>query len=165
MDALTPAELVTDRLRLEPLRVDHAPEMVEVLADQALYGFTGGEPPSLTDLERRYTGQAAGSGDPAEQWLNWIVRLTATGQALGYVQATVEPEHTEVAWTIGAPWQGNGYAREATVAMADWLRSAHHAPLLAWIHPDHVASHRVAQAIGLALTDEVDDDGEHAWRE
>ena len=41
------------RLTLEPLRVDHAPAMVEVLADPALYEFTGGRPPTLDELTAR----------------------------------------------------------------------------------------------------------------
>lgn len=157
-------QIESNRLTLEPLCTDHANEMVAVLSDPALYSFDGGQVPSLSDLTRRYTALVAGSGDAAEQWLNWIIRDTATGVALGYVQATIEPTETEVAWVIGTPWQGNGYASEAARAMTGWLASRGAAPPVAWIHADHVASHRVATAIGLTCTDEIDDDGEHAWR-
>jgi hypothetical protein len=61
----TPA-LGDARLRLEPLRVDHAGELVDVLSDAGLYAFTGGSPPSVADLEQRYARQVAGSPDPAE---------------------------------------------------------------------------------------------------
>ena len=47
-------------LGLRPLRVDDAAEMAEVLADPSLYEFTGGEPPSVADLERRYAVQTRG---------------------------------------------------------------------------------------------------------
>ena len=50
--------LTTARLRLEPLRVDHAPEMVAVLDDPALFDFTGGTPPTEADLRARYRRQA-----------------------------------------------------------------------------------------------------------
>ena len=46
----------TARLMLEPLRVDHAGEMREVLGDPALYAYTGGNPPSLDELRTRYAG-------------------------------------------------------------------------------------------------------------
>lgn len=164
MDPIVIGGLLTERLRLDPLTVQDAPEMVHVLADPDLYAFTGGQPPSPVDLERRYRAQVDGSGDPDELWLNWIVRLAGEGHAIGFVQATVASHGSEVAWTIGTAWQGNGYASEAALVMADWLRARHAAPLLAWIHPDHTASHRVAHAIGLEPTDEIDDDGEHAWR-
>jgi RimJ/RimL family protein N-acetyltransferase len=164
MAGLALTELVTDRLHLEPLTVDHAREMVAVLGDQRLYLFTGGGPPALADLERRYTAQVAGSGDQDEQWLNWIVRLDSTHQAVGFVQATVEPHGTEVAWTTGIMWQRNGYANEATSAMATWLKASGASPLVAWIHPDHVASHSIATMLGLIRTSEIDEDGEQAWR-
>lgn len=164
MDPVVIEALFTERLRLDPLTVHDAAEMVHVLADPDLYAFTGGQPPSPVDLERRYRAQVGGSGDPDELWLNWVMRLPAAGQPIGFVQATIEPSQIEVAWTLGTAWQGNGYASEAALVMADWLRAQHAAPLLAWIHPDHAASHRVARAIGLEPTDEIDDDGEHAWR-
>ena len=34
---------------------------------------------------------------------------------------------------------------------------------LAHIHPEHLVSGSVAAAVGLAATDEVDDDGEVVW--
>jgi hypothetical protein len=40
----------TERLVLCPLRVSDADEMATVLADDSLYEFTGGEPPSVSQL-------------------------------------------------------------------------------------------------------------------
>ena len=65
----TARPLNTERLALEPLTIDHAAEMVAVLADPALYEFTGGEPPGEAELTARYARQTS---NPA--WLNWIVR-------------------------------------------------------------------------------------------
>ena len=48
-------------ITLEPLRVDHASEMVEVLGDPALYEFTGGESPTLDELTARYAHQIGGA--------------------------------------------------------------------------------------------------------
>ena len=47
----------TALLHLEPLSPTHAAEMTSILADPALYRFTGDEPPSLPALERRYAAQ------------------------------------------------------------------------------------------------------------
>lgn len=41
----TAERLETERLILEPLRIEHAEEMVLVLGDRRLYAYTGGEPP------------------------------------------------------------------------------------------------------------------------
>ena len=57
---------MTARLVLEPLRVDHAAEMVAVLASPALYAVTGGEPPSLAELTVRYARQTAGPSGLSE---------------------------------------------------------------------------------------------------
>jgi len=156
-------ELRTDRLVLTTLAVDDASEMVSVLANAELYTFTGGAPPNLSTLTSRYRTQVAGSGIGDEQWHNWIVRLADTSEAVGFVQATVAAGHADVAWVVGVRWQGQGIAREAAGAMCQWLRAAGVVAFTAHIHPDHVASARVAAALGLEWTGEVDDESEHLW--
>jgi RimJ/RimL family protein N-acetyltransferase len=140
--------------------------MVDVLADPGLYAFTGGEPPSLVTLEARYRVQVAGSPDDDERWHNWIVRTLDTDEAVGYVQATVtghgRPE-ADVAWVVGARWQGRGYAAEAARAMVAWLAEAGVAVVTAHVHPDHAASAAVARKAGLEATGTVED-GEVVWR-
>ena len=152
----------TGRLTLTPLTVADADAMTAVLADPALYEVIGGEPPTVADLRRRYTAQVAGPGRAEEVWLNWIVRVA--GEPVGYVQATVEPlvNVSDVAWVIGTPWQGNGYATEAAAALVAWLR-ARGLAVAATIAPGHRASERVAAAVGLTVTDELLD-GERVWR-
>lgn len=153
------------RLTLEPLRVGHAGELAVVLADPGLYGFTGGTPPSEADLVRRYTAQTVGlSPDGRQAWLNWIVRDTGTGAALGYVQATVEDGTADVAWVIGTAHQGRGVARTAATAMVEWLRRRGVTGVVAHVHPDHLASAAVAARLGLRVTDRLVD-GEVEWRD
>lgn len=156
--------LNTQHLRLEPLRIEHADEMTDVLADATLYAFTGGEPPQRDELRVRYQWQIRGrSPDGTEEWLNWIVRLAADRRAIGFVQATVVDGRADVAWLIGVVWQGRGYATEAAQAMIDWLRLRGVETITAHIHSDHAASAAVATRLGLAPTDEVED-GEVVWR-
>lgn len=152
-------------LVLEPLRVEHAAEMVAVLADAGLFAYTGGSPPALEELEARYARQAAGSGDPAERWHNWVVRLGDEGPAVGYVQATVRPGDAvaELAWVVGTPWQGRGIGREAAAVVLDHLAASGEVTrVVAHVHPDHLASQRVAAALGLAPTERLVD-GEVEW--
>jgi RimJ/RimL family protein N-acetyltransferase len=159
--------LRTPRLRLDPLTVADAEEMVPVLADPALYRFTGGSPPSAGDLRRRYRAQVAGSSpDGAQGWLNWVVRESATGRPVGYVQATVEQRPSgrsaEVAWVIEPRSAGRALASEAAAAMVGWLRARGIAPVTAHVHPAHCASARVAERIGLVRSGVVVD-GEDVW--
>jgi RimJ/RimL family protein N-acetyltransferase len=80
------------------------------------------------------------------------------------VQATVEGIAADVAWVVAPDWQGRGMATEAARAMCDWLTSTGITNLAAHIHPEHAASSGVASAIGLLITEEVDEDGEIVWR-
>lgn len=139
--------------------------MVEVLADPTLYAFTGGEPPDCATLADRYRRQLAGPADGSDAWHNWIVRARPAGSPLGYIQATVAGPGTgaEVAWVVGVPFQGRGYATEAAKAVVRWLLRDGVAPIVAHIHPDHAASAAVARRIGLTATDEIED-GERVWR-
>jgi RimJ/RimL family protein N-acetyltransferase len=154
------------RLELTPLTVADADEMVDVLGDPSLYRFTGGEPPTLEQLVRRYTAQVAGApAGTGEGWHNWIVRPSHGGPPMGYVQATITNggARAEIAWVIGAEFQGNGYAAESASAMVAALGAAGVSEVVAHIHPDHAASNAVAARVGLEPTERLVD-GEREWR-
>lgn len=157
---------MNDVVNLRPLAVSDAQEMVDVLSSPRLYVFTGGEPPDEAGLRRRYVTQTRGrSADGSQRWLNFIVTLEPDGQAIGYVQATIPqaPEPTEIAWVIGEPWQGKGYAHTAVKLLASELRRMGVADVVAHIHPEHVASQRVAKHLAMSLTD-MAVDGEARWK-
>lgn len=162
MGTVATATLRSARLVLNGLCAADALEMVNVLADARLYAFTGGEAPNLDQLEASYRAQVAGPTDSRERWHNWIVRLASPDVAIGFVQATVADGTADVAWLVGVPWQGQGYAREAAGAMCGWLRGNGIDHITAHIHPEHDASARVADALGLRPTEEVED-GERIW--
>ncbi|WP_432090152.1 GNAT family N-acetyltransferase [Streptomyces sp. NRRL F-5630] len=148
---------------LVPLAVRHAPAMAAVLADPALYRFTGGEPPGVAELERRYARQLAGPGETGVAWVNLLVRLEESGALAGYVQATVtRGEEAEVAWVVGTAWQGRGLAKAAARALAARLAQAGVRRLTTYVHPEHAASEAVARALGLR-PDGSWQDGERRW--
>jgi RimJ/RimL family protein N-acetyltransferase len=152
----------SDRLDLIPLVRSHADGLFAVLANDALYEYTCETPPaSLPALRDRFARlEARRSPDGTQAWLNWL--LLVSGQAVGYVQATVTAAEADVAWVVGVPWQGRGYASEAARAMISWLRSAGVRVVRANIHPEHSASQRVARKAGLSRTAETVD-GEEVW--
>jgi RimJ/RimL family protein N-acetyltransferase len=149
-------------IRLEPLRVADAAEMVHVLAAPELYAFIGGRPPTVGELTEQYRRQVVGrSVDGREEWLNWVVRVE--GAAVGYVQATVhEGARAVVAWVIGLPWQGRGYATAAANEMLTLLRARGVRRIEAYIVPGHLGSERVAEHIGLSPTGQLSE-GEQMW--
>jgi RimJ/RimL family protein N-acetyltransferase len=157
-------QLPAGRATLTPLVPADADEMAGVLADPELYRFTGGEPPDVDALRARYARLAVGqSADGTEDWFNWIVR-DPDGAAVGTVQATVTAggDHAEIAWVIGVPWQGRGYATAAAQALVAWLRAGGVRRVVARVHPDHAASVAVARRAGLEPTDRTVD-GEQEW--
>ena len=148
--------------------VEHATEMTEVLAAPELYLFTGGAPPTRSELRARY--QRLAVGPPAgrcEWWLNWVIRLREDNRLAGTVQATITSAAGElqaaIAWVVGTEWQGRGIATEAARALVGWLAEHEIAAIIAMIHPDHAASAVVARRAGLTPTPDFAD-GEVIWR-
>jgi RimJ/RimL family protein N-acetyltransferase len=168
--------LRTERLDLQPVSPSHADEMVDLLADRALYAHYDDEAsPSLDELRARYSRWAAGgSPDGHETWCTWILHDRSSSTCAGFVQATVSREArvAELAWVVGTAYQGRGLAREAAAAVRDAVRTGAHVDppepgaleVRAHIAPGNAASETVARAIGLEPTDEHDPDGERIWR-
>ena len=153
----------TDRLDLTPLRVEDAPEMVAVLADPCLYTEIGGGPPTPDELRARYEHQVrGGSTDGRETWLNWIIRSRPSREAVGFVQATVTDAGADIAWVVGVPWQGRGYATEAARGLVAWLAGRGVTSITAHVLDGHRPSEAVAERIGLVRTKAVED-GEIVW--
>ena len=157
----------TDRLSLEPLTVAHATELAPLLDDRSLHEFTGGAPLSAAALAARYARLAARRSPGGDQlWGNWVLRVRATGEAAGTVQATLpaggpEDGPAEVAWVVARAAQGRGYAKEAARSLVAVLQAAGWT-VAAYIHPGHLASQRVAHAAGLSLTTATRN-GEMRW--
>jgi RimJ/RimL family protein N-acetyltransferase len=157
----------TERLALLPLRVEYADEMAVVLSDPRLYTFTGGAPPTPADLAVRYQRQIAGPPDQSATWCNWVIRPDGADELVGYVQATVAPSAYglvgEIAWVVGAPWQGRGYAKEAARRLTAWLIARDVPTVVAYINRSNRASAAVATAAGLTPTARIRDN-EVRWR-
>ena len=158
----------TDRLLIEPLTRAHAVELFDGLNDPKLHHFIGGEPLSLAALTERFARwERRRSPDGAYLWCNWLIRERATRAAVGTLQATVPAAGpaagaAEFAWVIIGRAQGNGYAAEAAISLVERYHVAGWTTI-AYIHPDHVASQRVARAAGLRPTP-IQLDGEVRWQ-
>ncbi len=155
----------TARLRLEPLRVEHADELVAGLDDPALHAYVGGQPATLAQLRGRFQLKARGmSDDLVQTWLNWVVR--ERGAPTGFVQATLTPTSAgplaELAWVTGVEHQGQGYATEAAAGVVTWLGGRGVRRFIAHVHPANAPSRRVAAHLGMHPTDVVVD-GETEW--
>lgn len=122
MHTLSAAELV-----LEPLGERHAALMWPLLSDARLYVHLDESPPaSLDALQQRYRRWEAHrvSPDGQERWLNWV--MFVQGQAVGWLQATVQPDGAAwVAYVVGTAHQGQGLARRGVQRLLEHLRRDH----------------------------------------
>jgi RimJ/RimL family protein N-acetyltransferase len=157
----------TERLDLEPLTVAHSSQLAAAFDDPALHEFIGGRPLTAAAMARRNARlETRRSADGSQVWANWVLRIRHTGEAIGTVQATLPTAGpaagaAELAWVVARPAQGRGYASEAATSLVTRLRDDGWT-VVAHIHPDHVASQRVARSAGMSATD-VMVDGEIRW--
>jgi RimJ/RimL family protein N-acetyltransferase len=146
------APLRTDRLWLEPIRVDHADAMFDALREPSLYAYQTDERPcDLAALRERYARLAVGrSPDGAFHWLNWILVLRDGGDAAGYVQATVRTDLSaaDIAYVVVPAHQRRGLATEAVRAMVRRLLSAGVGELRAVVDERNRASIALLERLG-----------------
>ncbi len=80
------------------------------------------------------------------------------------MQATVTESWADMAWVIGPRFRNQGYATEAGRCIAAWLlESFSLGEVRATIHPDNVASQRVAANIGMRRIGEGANHGDEVW--
>jgi len=112
-------------LALEPLLAAHATEMFAALSAPEVYTYLDQPAPvSLDALRERYRKlETRRSADGSQQWLNWVIRLDATRECAGFVQATIHPDATAgFAFVIAPQWWGQGIAHAACVEAVALLR-------------------------------------------
>lgn len=147
--------LESERLSFRSHRLDDFDESAAMWADPSVTRHIGGSPFSAEETWTkllRYVGlwQLLGFG-------YWVIREKASGRFVGEVgfadfHRQIEPSFRgapEMGWAL-APWaQGKGLATEAVRAASDWgrvhLRSSR---TVCMIHPDNLASIRVAEKCG-----------------
>jgi [ribosomal protein S5]-alanine N-acetyltransferase len=148
--------LHTQRLVLEPLVAAHADALYPMLCDPRQFEYLDhGAPASLEALRERYRKlESRRSGDGLEHWLNWAIVL-GEGDAIGFVQATVQPDgRAWVAYQVAHAQWGQGIATEATRAMVEHL-IAHYAvtQCMATVDRRNERSWRLLERLGFVRAD------------
>ena len=144
--------LETGRLRLEPIRVAHAPAMFEILSDRRLHEYIPREAPLSPDLlAQRYArleSRRSPGGD--ELWMNWAVCSRSRNLVLGNVQATIRPgDRAWLAYELGTAWLGRGYATEACRRVIESLFEDHGVTrIIAEVDTRNAASIRLLERLG-----------------
>jgi len=150
------AALETERLRLEPIRADHADGMFDGLRDASLYAYQTDEPPrDVASLRERYARLASGhSTDELAHWLNWILVRRDDGATAGYVQATVDKNRDSavIGYLVLPAQQRRGLGGEAVAAMVRHLFAAGVGRLHAVIDARNASSIALVERLGFTQT-------------
>ena len=140
----------TERLRLRAWRDDDFDAYAAMVADTEVTRFVGGAV-ARNDAWRGLTSMIG-------HWVLrgyglWAVERKSDGALVGRVGVQY-PEgwpSTELAWTLGRLFWGQGYATEAAEASLDWgFRTLPLPKLISLIDPENHASQKVAQRLGQA---------------
>lgn len=141
--------LETERLILREDRAEDFDAFAGFMEDAAFIRFIGGDPMARADAWRIF---AYGLGHwHLRGYGFWAVERKSDGAYLGRVGLN-NPEGwpgLEVGWTIGTPYQRQGYAFEAAKAALDYAFLTQPVDsMISTIHPDNVASQGVAMKLG-----------------
>ena len=149
------ATLETARLRLRPRTLNDLDAIVAMDSDEEVRRYIGG--PLEPESHRAEVRSNIVNGRPAPYFawgIEWKDRTGYLGQCL--LARGPLPDSTEIGWRLLRTSWSQGIAAEAASAVLrhakDDLRVG---PLVALIHPDNLASRRVAEKIGLHLTSET----------
>jgi RimJ/RimL family protein N-acetyltransferase len=147
--------LTTERLSLRLRTLDDLDAIIAMDSDAEVCRYIGGPREPVAHRAEVRANIVDGRPAPYFAWaIEWKDRAGFLGQCL-LSQAPL-PGTTEMGWRLPRKNWGHGIAAEAASAV---LRHARNdlrvGPLVALIHPDNVASQRVAQKIGLQSAGET----------
>jgi ribosomal-protein-alanine N-acetyltransferase len=151
-------EIRTTRLALRPFGLDDLDALAEVLADPEVMRYVGkGEARGRTRDESERTLRTI--LEEYERWGHGLLAATTPeengGRPIGWcglIRWNLDGvEEVEVAYLLGRPYWGKGYATEAATAVRDdGLHARGRRRLVSLIYPENRASVRVAEKLGMA---------------
>ncbi len=148
--------ITTPRLLLRGFTEADAEHLHHILQGKdVLRYFPNPTPPSGESVEKLIAGQLRHWQEHGFGW--WAVQSRADGALLGWCGLGFLPEtqEVEVAYLLGRPYWGQGLATEAARAsLAYGFEKIKLERIVAIVHPENIASQRVAEKIGLTFVDE-----------
>jgi RimJ/RimL family protein N-acetyltransferase len=149
----------TDRLLLRAFRDDDLDALAAIVADPETMRYIGPGTPGTRDDTWRGIAMVLGHWQLRGYGL-WAAEEKDTGRLVGRV-GLYNPEGwpgLEVGWIFARDTWGGGYATEGGRRSLRWAfeeLGADH--VISVIHPDNVASRRVAERLGGSVEREIDD--------
>ena len=145
--------LGTERLILRPVEPGDAEDLHTVFSDPSTFEFIGSAPAQSIDdtlarMERRATMQREHGFSP------WSVIERSSGRVIGDcgLQVLEEGPDVELGYKLGREFRGRGYATEAgRAALEHGFATIGLERIVAVAWPDHAASRRVMEKLGMTL--------------
>ena len=139
------------RLQMKRVQMQLASITWPILNDPKLYIYLPEDPPSLAELEKRFSFWEPGiSPDQSEYWLNWVLKDLESQLIVGTIQAGVHRESkvATIAYMLGSNFQRKGYAFEAIAALIQFLKNEYQVnQIKAWIDTRNVPSIRLIEKL------------------
>jgi len=150
----------TTRLRLRPLREEDAEELSRIFSDPAVVQYSGGQSPSLEQV-REGIRQHISEHYRDHGYGLLAAELRDTGEIvgrIGFLETEIDATgDAELHYHLAPTAWGTGLATEAARAVLEWgFEQGHLARVVAVIHPDNLASRRVAEKCGLTFWKEIE---------
>lgn len=144
----------TERLRLRPVAAGDVDPLHERRNDPATAQWQSWALPYTRDQAEQLIDQilAHDGVPPAEGWFQISVDEQSTGHTIGdlALHLTFGGRCAELGYTFAPAARGKGYATEAAAALTAWcVDTLGVSRVSAQMHPDNVASARVAEHIGM----------------
>lgn len=163
--------ITTPRLRLRPPMAEDASALWPLVSDSALTTYLAWEPHGAIEETEKMLGALIQS-QRLEVGYHWIA--THEDRVVGLVSLIdVKRRHrswiidrAELAYWIGMPFQGKGYATEAAIAVIDYgFKSLNLHKIRVYHAADNPASGRTIEKLGFRLVGEEVDAfcKEHRW--
>ena len=149
--------LTTPRLVMRPLTLEDLQPLFDILQEPNIFQyFPRTENPSMDRVEKIIKFQIK----QYEQFSygTWAVELRHEPQLIGWCGLNYLPEtdEEEVAYLLSHAYHGKGYATEAAIiSLAYGFQQIGLNRIICLMHPENIASRRVAEKIGMTYLDNV----------
>ncbi|MBY5991511.1 GNAT family N-acetyltransferase [Ferrimonas balearica] len=142
-------ELETERLRLRQWQDKDLDAYAALCADEEVMRYLGG---TTLSREEAWRHMAVMAGHwQLKGFGHWAVEHKASGETIGRL-GFLQPEGWpgfEIGWTLARAYQGQGLATEgARAALAAAFADPHRREVISIIHPENLASKRLALGLG-----------------
>ena len=154
--------LITTRLTIAPMALDHFEAHAAAWADPALTQFIGGNPRSRNESWGKFLQGAGLWSIMGYGYWSFLDRETGTylgnGGLAQFERGIPELEgFPEAGWAFAPDAWGRGYATEAMAAILAWADEQGLPEIRCIIDPGNAASHKVAAKLGFAKFAESSD--------